>query len=377
MLQSDRHLINPKLKALILVTLISGLFNLTKPTSAAVELVYFRGNFEGREGAVIIEWKTSYESRTAGYFIRRKLKGATEEPVTIPVFVNNQQLEFIPSAENGITGGDYEARDYNIIPGQEYEYSLWEQEFNNSEPTAPERIFQILATDEGTSTGIEPTPTPTVQAGSTNEPTQTPASSDPATSTPIGGSQSETTVTPAQSPTGVATTVGTVTVEPTASTDAQTEPTATTPPTPTASQPQPEPTQQESPSSPSNEDEQPAESSGGVAEAGELPQDEVYPEPGEGDEENDQDYVPPVPTDTPQPIDQDSVQQIGSGIEQNEQTQDNGVSRSNPRAIDQVSSEDVSRGRIVLWGGFLSSLLLFIAVAVATVYMYRQRTNKN
>ena len=131
-----------RIAALFVVAVTALIF---QPAEGAVELVYFRGNVSNDQLAVEITWKTSYEQRTAGYFIKRKVKGSPDEAEIIPVLLNNSSTQFIQSAENGITGAEYAVLDPNVTEGITYEYTLWEQEFNNSTPSTPEDLFEISA----------------------------------------------------------------------------------------------------------------------------------------------------------------------------------------------------------------------------------------
>lgn len=376
---------------------ILSLILVSQPAHAAVELVYFRGNVSADQFEVVITWKTSYEQRTAEYFITRKIKDSTDEPQTISVILDDQTVDRIPAAQNGITGADYSVTDPNIVEGATYEYSLWEREFNNDTPTEPEESFEIIAAPQQQSSDIAkptatliPTVTPTTQNNQTGTSTPTADSGIPATSTPV----SDTATADPNQPT---TTAAVETQEATseqedqadqADTDGSSEPTATPiatvdpnsaapeptlPPVPTEVPVQAEPEPIASPTVSIVQEAPEPTQSNGVAEAGELPQEDTYPEP---DGENGENYVPPEPTPTPEPINTNDVQQIGSEVDSDAANTNSGQnSLTNAQAVQQASAEDISRSRFILWGGFISSLVLFFAVIVATLYMYRQRNS--
>ncbi len=364
-----------------------------QPAQGAVELVYFKGNVSADQFEIQISWKTSFEQRTAEYFITRKIKDSPDDPQVITVILDDQAVQRIPASQNGVTGSVYEVSDPNIVEGATYEYSLWEREFNNSTPTEAESTFEILATAQQESSEITkptetpiPTITPTSASGNQST-TPTPVATQISTSTPVSdgatpGPNEPTAVPTDQSDQQDGGTAGQTETQPQptvvtpTATIAANEPAPTIPPTPTqqtvAAEPQPEAT----PTEPAVVDEeQDGGSDSGIAEAGELPQDGTYPEPESGEGETDQSYVPPEPTATFVPIDTDSAQQIGSNADSDSSDANSGQTSGNVQAVQQATAEEISQSRIILWGGFISSLLLFFAVLVATLYMYRQRNS--
>lgn len=361
-----------------------------QPAQGAVELVYFKGNVSTGQFEIEISWKTSYEQQTAEYYITRKIKDSPDDPQVITVILDDQAVQRIPASQNGVTGSVYAVSDPNIVEGATYEYSLWEREFNNSTPTEPESTFEILASAQQESSEITkptetPIPTITPTSASDNQSTTpTPVATQISTSTPVSDGATpgadEPTATPAAQGTETADQAETqpqpTVITPTATVASNAEPAPTIPPTPTqqqvAAQPQPE----AAPTEPAVvEEEQDAGSDSGVAEAGELPQEDTYPEPEENVDETDQSYVPPEPTPTFEPIDTDAAQQIGSNVDSDSSGDNSGQASGNNQAVQQATAEEISQSRIILWGGFISSLLLFFAVLVATLYMYRQRNS--
>ncbi len=387
-----------RIQSIIAFLSVLSLMLISQPAQAAVELVYFRGNVSNEQFEVEITWKTSYEQRTAEYFITRKIKDSADEPQIISVILDDQSVQRIPAAQNGITGGEYTVADPNIVEGATYEYSLWEREFNNSEPSEPEESFEILAAPQQQSSDIAkptatliPTVTPTTQSdGQSGTSTPTADSGIPATSTPIGdGATPDPTQATATPPVETQEADNNDEEENQADTSGSAQPTttpiATTDPNSQSSDPTlpPEPTEVPIQSEPEpatsptvsivQEEPETTQQNDGVAEAGELPQEDTYPEP-EG--ENGENYVPPEPTPTPMPIDTNDVQQIGSGTDSDSADSDSGQNNLvNAQAVQQATPEEISRSRFILWGGFISSLVLFFAVVVATLFMYRQRNS--
>ncbi|MFK7804025.1 MAG: hypothetical protein AB8G95_20490 [Anaerolineae bacterium] len=354
------------------------------PAAGAVELVYFKGAFLEAPTSVQLEWKTAYESRTAGYFIKRKISGSDDPAVVISVKLEHDassgSTNFVQAAEDGVTGADYAVYDFSIVQGENYEYSLWEQEFNNSEPSEPEKLLEIEASPLKVSTELGSSETP--QATPTATATSSDSTTDGNTVTPDATSSPAATFPPTSTPN--------LTISPTitaAATDAQNDDDSAAQATPTvaivATSPVPVPVDT-APGSGESETEEGSSlpptaaptaqtnSGSGVAEASELPQDDEYPEPSP-DAANQQDdvYVPPAATSTPLPINDQDVLPIAEGVDRDEsQTGFSG------QAVDQATQEEISRNRLILWGGFLGSLLFFIAVVIGTILMYRQRNTR-
>jgi len=143
---------------------------------AAVTLLYFRG--VGQDNAVLLEWATGTEFDTAGFRVTR----ASEENGQYQVLT---QIGFIPSEGDGLIGAEYNAIDNtNVSNGTVYWYKLIEIELNGHEnPAGPISVTAGVATPTGTSSPV-PTATPTTPSqGDGSTPTPEPSQSDP-TSTP-------------------------------------------------------------------------------------------------------------------------------------------------------------------------------------------------
>ena len=344
---------------------------------SAVELQFFRGSYDEVGESILLEWTTSYESRTAYYFIKRKEAGTENTAETINVVLEGAVVDKIDAAVDGTTGASYQVFDLEVEEDITYEYSLWEMETSNVEPSNPERSIVIQAAPEQTSTELgqstptfTPTVTPTSDPNNTSTPTpdSQPTATLPATSTPASETDAAQNSTPAAESTTAATESESATAEATQSSESAVA-TATATPTPLAtatqileeSAPVPSPTLLPTLT---------PTAQAGVAEASELPQDETYPEPeGAAATEEAGDYVPPVPTNTSEPISQQNVQPIGSGTDSADQPVLGG------QAVEQIDEAEINQNRLILWGGFIGSLLFFIAVMVGTILMYRQRNN--
>jgi hypothetical protein len=143
---------------------------------AAVTLLYFRG--VGQDNAVLLEWATGTEFDTAGFRVTR----ANEENGQYQVLA---QIGFIPSEGDGLVGAEYEAVDSeDVTNGTVYWYKLVEIELNGHEiPAGPISVRAGAATPTATSSPV-PTATPT-----------TPSNGEQATSTAVSA-QSNSTSTP-------------------------------------------------------------------------------------------------------------------------------------------------------------------------------------
>ena len=365
------HSIHKSYIALFLLILLVSL--IPSSVHGAVELQFFRGSYDSEAESIVLEWTTSYESRTAYYFIKRKVADSQADPEIINVVLEGVIVDKVDAALDGTTGAEYQVSDLEVQTDVTYEYSLWEMETNNVEPADPERAFVIQAAPEQTSTELgQSTPTSTPTQTATVDPKST------ATATPDANATTEATATlPVTStpPGEIALTTTPENADESATAESETGSQATaesptsTPtilasftPTPILEESAPAPTQTiaistETPST-----------QGSVAEAAELPQEETYPEPESDAAEESSEYVPPLATNTPEPISQQEIQPIGSEAE-------NELPVLGGQAVEQVDQAEINQNRLILWGGFIGSLLFFIAVMVGTILMYRQRNN--
>jgi hypothetical protein len=167
------------------------------PTS--VGLLYFIASTIPNQNEVTLEWETATEVGTAGFKIRRR-SGTTGD------FDELENIGFIDAEGDSAIGAWYQAVDDSSITGQTYTYRLVEVENNNVEIPLEDVIITA---------GALPTPTPTATATAT--PSPSPTATSPVVLPPSGG---DTTAT--QQPTNTPTPPPPAAIQ---------SPTATTPPT--------------------------------------------------------------------------------------------------------------------------------------------------
>ncbi|MCL4868928.1 MAG: hypothetical protein KJ063_08175 [Anaerolineae bacterium] len=152
-----------------------------------VELMYFEGS--GVVNGVQLDWRTATEYNTAAFRMQRA-NGAAGPFTNIDVWQNGQIISIIPLQNPGFpeTGGIYQVYDLDIVTGQTYWYTLVEIE-ESSHEIALETIAVVA--------GFVPSPTPTGQViggGDTPPPTLTP------TATGTGGAAASLTPLPTTPP---------------------------------------------------------------------------------------------------------------------------------------------------------------------------------
>lgn len=172
-----QQLIRPFLRLFLLLAAFL-LSILLLPVAAAsptfnVTLVYFRG--QGLDNAARLEWRTASEDGTAAYKIER---GDSEDGP----FEYLSDIGIIEARGSLSYGDTYDATDNTAQNGQTYWYRLIEIEFDNSE--------RVLHT---TRVEIAPPPTPEPIEGGTDqqESTPVPTSTSAATNTPASGSNGD------------------------------------------------------------------------------------------------------------------------------------------------------------------------------------------
>jgi hypothetical protein len=332
-----------------------------------VEIAYFRGAFSETPTSIAIEWETANEAGTIGYYIERKISGSDEpaEIISVKLLPDGVITSFIPAVVDGATGHRYSVSDLSITEEEIYEYFLWKQELN-SDPSQTGKAFEIEASPQQLSFEIDlpdddeditASPSPTTGTGIT---------------TTITATTTTTSATASSTVTSTATSTPTSEISPTIMVDESTDNSEDEEVSETI------PTEEFTPTTVSSENvsieitPQPIQisittraSSSGAAEAAELLQDDTYPEPSQESEENNQDYVPPATF-------AQNIQPIGEGVN-SPQTQ----TELGSQIIEQESQGEISKSRIILWGGFLGSLLFFVSVVIGTILMYRQRYPSN
>ena len=359
-------------------------FLIGQQTFAAIELSYFRVEVTNSLD-VQIEWGTELEE-TAGFLIKRATVGGT--PQEISVLYEGSTHSFIPAA-GGILGSDYVVIDETAVAGETYIYYLYEVETDNTQTEVAST--QIVIEEETSTTAItnsnsnsgnsgntSPTATSTPRPTSTPQPTSTatPTSSNSSTSssTTTGSSGSATdgtsnsgraTTTPASSAGSTESEIESTTVTETGSSETVTDEVDTVP---TESEPEEEIASTTvttiGEATPDGAEE--VESEGvSIAEASEVTQDDAYPYPeveAEATTTTDEDYVAPtvIPqtTVTPAEIGTTDIGEVGGETDSDPDAEEIGENNNN---------------RFVLWGIFLSALLLFVAGILGALILFRRR----
>lgn len=188
----------------------------------AVGLLYFIASTVPNQNDVTLEWETATELGTAGFKIKRRTGSSGD-------FNELANIGFIDAEGDSAIGAWYQAVDDSAVIGQTYTYRLVEVEHN---------FIEIDLEDVTITAGVLPTATPT------RTPTATPtATSTPQAVTPPAGSGSPPTLTPTGIPgvstptaTAVSATATATRANPTA-TAVSTNPTATSTATQRAASP--------------------------------------------------------------------------------------------------------------------------------------------
>lgn len=87
--------------------------------------------------AVVVEWRTETEVKTAGFYIYRSTSADGE------FILMNEQL--LPSQGDALSGASYHFEDNSVAPGQVYYYLLEEVELDGTRNQYPEDIQAITA----------------------------------------------------------------------------------------------------------------------------------------------------------------------------------------------------------------------------------------
>ncbi len=324
---------------------------------AVVTLLYFRG--EGLDNAIRLEWATGTEFDTAGFRLERS--AASSGPYTIL-----DDIGFVPSdaPPDGLSGAEYFALDdNNTTNGTTYWYRLVEIESSGAENrTDPISVTAGLA-----------------------QPTSTPSSTPE--NTPSGASTAGPTVDPETSSTPISTVEsGTATIPPSTPVPGSTADTEASP----SSGPEATRLRQTELASAAGEDPTVSDSPFGSASiqstASGYPAPDgpsaPLPNPQIGDEGYpgiSQDDILGLPDAYPFPL--ENSRQARALDPQNELS-----SAAGPTAIGQANSNDSNIGPVqseqepvatlILWVGFLASLVIFIAGVVGSAYIYRRQNRK-
>ena len=389
-----------KLWWLVWIALAWGLA-LSTPSEAAVGLEYFRA--ENATTQLRLTWKTGYEDSIIGFRVRR-----SDQPlVPLSVTYNDAPTTLIITSPENAFGATYTAYDPSAVNGQTYTYKLYEVLSDSTEAELESATVTVQITGSGS--GL-PTNTPTV-ASTTAAPTSTPVPTTTGpTSTPVpttaGATATATTAATATASATTAASAPTATVRPAATTSSSTSGgnTSTGSGTSTGSTGDGTTTQSQSTTA------APTTTSGGVpvAEAGSLPetnQEEGYPAPStsEGGEEerpiettttttNEGEPVAPLGAEpTAYPVEgtppagtitdplaegyvppttggTSDIPSIGSGSG-NGQTSPNTPLPTSPN----TTAEGDSSNTLLLWGGFILALFVFLTGVIGSILILRRR----
>ncbi len=330
-----------------------------RQAQANVTLISF--NASASEDGIVLEWETATELESGGFMIKRAITPDGFLPLTndgdvIAIAYNGENTTFVPAAGLSGAGANYLALDANVVNGVTYWYRLVEVELNQN---------RLDLQTKSATAGELPTPTPTPQGfnlPATGTPLVTSAAT--ASATPLNNS-TPIPLPPTPQPTGsvpTATPLSAATQTPTRL-NAVATPTNPTNPSPTANLP----TATLTVVQPVAEATQPPIGSGIVEAA------QAYPvSTAVGTEAP---YVGPTPIE-PQslatveaPTDPQSAPQITS-------VAPSATAQPLPPPRDAADTGN-TRSRVILWGGFIAALLIFVAGVIGSVIVFTRRQNRS
>ncbi len=336
---------------LALATILVGVLTTPRPAQANVTLIDFTASASA--SGVDLAWSTGTEFESAGFILKRAVDPNAFLPLyndadVIAVAYEGERTSFIPAAGNSGTGATYAATDDAVEIGVVYWYRLIEIEINQNrielETESVTAGVLPTATPTGPGFSLPPTATPTPSTSATsptNTPPPTPTSNPTATAR---ATQPNPTATPGTAPSIPPTTLATATSQPATA--------ATLTPLPAA---------------PTSVTENPpatvvvqALGAGGVEAA---PAEQAYPA---GTPTTDAAYegAAPTPTDAA-PLDSSAAEPTPIGSEN--------VVATLPPPRDAATAASADGSRLILWGGFLAALVIFIAGVVGSVFMFNRR----
>lgn len=334
---------------LVLATLILNMLATPRPAQANVTLIDFTASASA--SGVNLAWSTGTEFESAGFIVKRATDLNAFQPLyndgdVVAVTYQGESTTFIPAAGTSGAGASYAAADDGVETGVVYWYRLIEIEINQNriELETESVTAGVLPTATPVGPGFSVPPTATPQPAATTSPTDTPQPTPTAipTATPRATQPSPSPIPPTPiPPTPIPPTVPAVSSPlPSSATPL---PTATNPVTgnpPTASVAQ----------------------AAGVRGVEAAPAEQAYPAETptvdaayEG--------AAPTPADSV-PLDSSNTPPAAIG--------DEGVVVTLPPPRD-AADETTGGSRLILWGGFLAALAIFVAGVVGSILIFNRR----
>jgi opacity protein-like surface antigen len=378
---------------------VAGLLLLASATAvqAAVTLKYFKAE-ESNSETTILTWETSFEAGTVGYRISRDDR--PDEYITVTH--EGQDISFIPAFDS-VFGGIYTAVDNDVTVDTTYTYLLYEVTDNAEED--PVEVASATITIGDDDDNVNPIIVATATSAPTTPPTSTPTTEVSPTSTSAAQSATNT-------PTPTAT--ATPTIAATATRQATATPTTAVQPT---NIPRSEPTTQSNSATTNNNNNgtsgqtennasnsettanQEQENEGvSIAEASEAEQEYPIDElEGSGERTEGQDAA--TETDTavqataypentePAPEDNtDNTDTTDTGYEASETgtVEENAESvlgasqigsgtENSPAETAAPAQTETGSNNLILWGGFLAALAIFVAGIIGSILLFVRR----
>jgi len=337
---------------LLIIGILPSLVNASRPR--AVTLIYFRGS--GMDHAIRLEWATATELDTAGFFIERASSSGG-------AFFQLDSIGFIPSSATagGLVGAEYEAVDDDgVVNGATYWYSLVEVELDGSENRS-ETISVVAGEPEPTATsdpGATATNVPTASATSPGSSGSTPTATAPQSSGTRSAADATAT---AAAPLRTVTTREVGTNESSADEALRRDRSSDIPGSSSSGSSQADPTADGYPAPDSPAD---------ALDGGNF--DDPYP----GNSQNPSDEpIPGYPLGI-ESVDTFRAPDASSDLSGYPDARQISNNLDNLPEGNSAVTEQEPLTTLILWAGFLSSFMLFLAAVIGSTYYYRRQNKK-